>query len=196
MSPRTMLGTITAALALALVTTPAQAQRADRLAIELRPFAGAFIPTGDQRDVLDDAALLGAQLGVAVHPNVTLLGSFGWAPSADKTLATDNTVDLYQYDLGIELHAFRPLGATGWRFKPFAGAGLGGRTYHYRDQVFDAQSYFAGYGALGAELQSGRFGVRLEGRDYLSNFRGLRGDEASSTRNDVTLALGISYRFR
>ncbi|MEX2152715.1 MAG: hypothetical protein WD825_05200 [Gemmatimonadaceae bacterium] len=50
----------------------------------IRPFVGAFIPTGDQRDLLEDAVLVGAQASWTVHPNVGLTASFGWTPTTDR----------------------------------------------------------------------------------------------------------------
>ena len=79
--------------------------------LELRPLAGALLPTGTQRDLLKDAALVGAQLGWAVRRNVALTGGFGWSPSKDRTTAVagngfstgrDEAVDLFQYDLDVE----------------------------------------------------------------------------------------------
>lgn len=162
---------------------------------EIRPFAGVFVPTGSQRDLLNDAAFAGAQLGLEIHPNVTLVGSFAWAPSEDVTRSAANDVDIYQYDVGAELSATRRLGGM-WSLRPFVGLGAGGRTYSYRDLELDTQTNFVGYGALGAELQAGRIALRLEGRDYVSAFEGLDGLEASSTRNDLSFAAGIAYHFR
>src|SRR5947208_1821879 len=48
---------------------------------ELRPFVGAYIPTGDQRDLLKDAVLVGGQLTWHVIPPVAVTGTFGWSPS-------------------------------------------------------------------------------------------------------------------
>ena len=162
---------------------------------EIRPFAGVFVPTGSQRDVLDDAGFTGLQLGFEVHPNVTLVGSFGWAPSEDVTRSSANKVDIYQYDVGAELGTTRQLGSV-WSIRPFVGLGAGARTYSYRDLELDTQTNFAGYGALGTEFRVGRMAIRIEGRDYVSAFEGLDGLERSSTRNDLSFAAGITYHFR
>ena len=53
----------------------------------------------------------------------------------------------------------------------------------------------AGYGALGGEAGFGRTGLRLEARDYISRFEPLTGNGDAKTRNDVTLAAGLTVRF-
>ena len=44
------------------------------------------------------------------------------------------------------------------------------------------------------ELGFGRYGLRLEARDYVSRFKPFDGSE-SKTRNDVTVATGFTLRF-
>ena len=175
--------------------------------LELRPFAGALLPTGAQRDLLQNAALVGAQLGWAVHPNVGLTGGFGWSPIKDRTTAAagtrfftgrGETVDLFQYDVGVEGRL--PLAAAaGWTATPYLGLGGGGRTYRYRDvDGVDGQTSPFGYGAVGVDLapRTGALGVRLEARDNVTAFRGLRGEYGDRTgRNDVQLGAGLTYRF-
>lgn len=189
-----VLATLPAAATAQYASDPVSSSTFTRT-FEIRPFAGVFVPTGSQRDVLDDAAFAGLQLGFEVHPNVTLVGSFGWAPSTDVTRSDANKVDIYQYDVGAELGITRQLGSM-WSFRPFVGLGAGARTYSYRDLELDTQTNLAGYGALGTEFRVGRMAIRLEGRDYVSAFEGLDGLEPSSTRNDLSFAAGIAYHFR
>jgi hypothetical protein len=158
----------------------------------IRPFAGAFIPTGDQRDVLEDAVLVGAQASWTVHPNVGLTASFGWTPSTDKVTPGDPTLDAFQYDVGVEARAAQLSTA---RVSPFLGLGAGGRTYSYRDLEVDSKTNFAGYGALGVDVDAGPLSVRLEGRDYVSRFQPLTGGGEKKTRNDVALFAGLGVRF-
>jgi hypothetical protein len=80
--------------------------------------------------------------------------------------------------------------------RPFVGVGLGGRTYALRDVDADSRTYFAGYGALGTELQLGRIAFRLEGRDYISRYEGIREDTDTSTRNDILLSVGLAYHLK
>jgi hypothetical protein len=185
------------ALSGALAATDANAQNvtpSTDIGFEIRPYAGAYLPTGDQRDLLKDALLVGAQASYRILPQLAVTGTFGWSPSKDRITAGDQTLDLYQYDIGAEARAPSWLASDAWDFTPFAGLGVGGRTYDYRDLDVDAKTNVAGYGALGAELGFGRTGVRLEARDYVSQFKPLTGGD-SKTRNDVTLAAGLTLRF-
>ena len=195
--------TLSGVLAAGLAAAPALAAAQDPSArdgraslgerFELRPFAGAYFPTGGQRDVLRDAFLLGAQASYRVGPQFAVTGSFAWAPSKDPTSRGDRGVELFGYDVGVEGRAASWRRGATWEFTPFAGLGVGGRTYHVRDG--DTPSKFVGYGALGGEVGFGRFGVRVEGRDYLSGAAPLGNRVESGTRNDITVAAALSIRF-
>jgi hypothetical protein len=178
--------------------------------VELRPFAGGFLPTGTQRDVLKDAAAFGGQLGWRFHENFALTGSFAWAPSKDRTTAfrssapgalytgREEQLDVFGYDAGLE--ARLPIAVTpSWVVAPYVGAGGGARSYHYRDvSGAGTETNPVGYGALGIDVapSSGPLGVRLEARDNVSGFKGLRGERAErKARNDVQLAGGVTIRF-
>ena len=158
----------------------------------IRPFVGAYIPTGDQRDFLKDAVLIGAQAAWNANANLSVTGSFGWAPSKDKITAGDQTIDAFQYDLGVEVRpSFASLAGT----TPFIGAGAGGRTYSYRDYNVDSKTNFDGYGALGVDVPAGPVDLRIEGRDYVSRFQPLTGGGDTKTRNDLALFAGLGWRF-
>lgn len=161
---------------------------------EFRPYAGAYIPTGDQRDLLKDAVLVGAQASYRIIPQLAITGTVGWSPSKDRITVGDQKLDLYQYDIGAELRAPSWFTSGAWDFTPFAGLGVGGRTYDYRDLDVDAKTNVAGFGTIGGELGFGRAGLRLEARDYVSQFKPFSGGD-SKTRNDVTVAAGLTLRF-
>jgi hypothetical protein len=163
--------------------------------LEIRPFAGAFIPTGPERTFLKDAVLAGAQISARVIPQLAVTGTFGWTPNSDQLTPGAPTLDVYQYDLGVEARGAGWVGADGWDFTPFVGLGGGGRTYNYRNLSFNSTTDVDGYGSAGAELGYGRIGVRVEGRDYISQFKPLRGLGGTSTnRNDVALSAGLRIR--
>ena len=191
----TLAAATAAVLTLAGAAGAQDAPRSRREAFELRPFAGAFIPTGGQRDLLHDAFHVGAQASYSVAPSLAVVGTFGWSPSRARTARGDEGLDVLHYDAGVEGRAAAWLHGAGWDFTPFAGLGVGGRTYNYRDLDVDAQSKLAGYGALGGEFGFGRFGARVEARDYLSRSTHGVGRRASGTRNDVTVAAGLTVRF-
>ena len=158
----------------------------------IRPYVGAYIPTGEQRDFLKDALLVGAQASWTLNPSIALTASFAWTPSKDKITVGEPTLDAFQYDLGLEARSAQ-LSVT--RLVPFIGAGIGSRTYSYRDLNVDSKTNFDGYGALGFDLGVGPIGVRIEGRDYVSRFQPLTGGGETKTRNDVALVAGLGVRF-
>ncbi len=183
-----------AAVVALAVANPLEAQSQSSGNFEIRPYVGAYLPTGDQRDILKDAVLLGAQASYRVIPQLAITGTLGWSPTEDR-VGAGQTLDLLQYDVGAELRAPAWVQRASWDFSPFVGLGVGGRTYDYRDLDVDAKTNVAGYGALGGEFGFGQFGLRIEGRDYVSRFKPLTGTGETKTRNDVAVAAGLTIRF-
>jgi hypothetical protein len=183
-----------ALLALAPIASTLSAQ-ATGAAFEVRPFVGAFIPTGDQRDLLKDAVVVGGQASWRLVPALALTGTFAWSPSKDRLTAGNQTLDIYQYDIGAELRTPSAYDAGIVDFTPFVGLGLGGRTYSYRNLDVDSKTNFDGYGAIGGDIGFGPLALRIEGRDYVSQFKPLTGTGSTKTRNDIGLAAGVAYRF-
>jgi len=185
--------------AAALFTAAASAQSAGAqtsgIGLELRPFVGAYIPTGDQRDFLKDAVLVGGEASWRVIPAFAVTGTFAWSPSKDRLTAGDQTLDIFQYDVGGELRVPSGYGLGFAQLTPFVGLGVGGRTYSYRDLDVSSKSNVDGYGALGGDIGFGPVALRIEARDYVSQFKPLVGGGDTKTRNDIGLAAGLSYRF-
>jgi hypothetical protein len=156
---------------------------------------GAFFPTGAQRDLYKDAAMFGAQAALELRPNLHVLGTFGWVPGQNKYAVAQDNVNIFTYDVGIEMGLVRNF-ATDWQFKPFLGLGGGARTYmHKSDQLAD-KTCTAAYGAIGSEIQLGRTALRLEGRDNVFCYKSPNFSAKTTTRNDVGVALGLAYHFR
>jgi hypothetical protein len=195
------------ASALTVTAAAAHAQRpAGAVGLELRPVAGGLLPTGAQRDVLKPAGSLGGQVGWHFHENFALTGAFAWAATRDKTTdirssplftGRQEQVDVFDYNVGVE--AGLPIVvAPSWTITPYVGLGGGGRSYHYRDVPgFSAETAPVGYGALGVDvLPAGPVGLRVEARDNVTGFKGLRGEYADrKARNDVQLSAGVALRF-
>ena len=184
--------TITAVFLMATASATAAQTTSPRP--EFRPFAGANIPTGPQRDLFSDAPMMGAQLALEIKPSLHLVGQFGWIPSQTTYPFPDNDVNVYTYDLGIEVMAVQPLGGT-WELKPFIGIGGGARTYAYSGME-TKQTCGSGYATLGTEFQLLPWALRLEARNNLYCYQSPFGAEESETRYDLGLTLGLAYHFR
>jgi hypothetical protein len=159
--------------------------------LELRPTAGAVLPTGDQRDLFDDAASFGAQLAWEYKPDLHFVGAFGWSPTRHHLAMTDGDVNVFTYDVGVEFNLVRPMGPR-WELKPFVGVGAGARTYDYAEPGVDAETCQSGYATLGTEFQRGFAALRLEARDYLYCYKNPVLDR-NETRNEVGLSLGVAF---
>lgn len=181
------------ALAVGAMALPAQTPR--WFTPEVRPFVGAYVPTGTQRDLFKDAAMFGVQAAVEIRPTFHVLGSFAWVPAQNRYDVANNDVNVFQYDAGVEFDLVRPVGEN-WQFKPFLGLGAGGRTYAYKDDALSDKTCLSGYGAVGSEFQIGRTALRLEARDNVFCYRSPVPGGGSKTRNDVGLAAGLAYHFR
>ncbi|MDB4890528.1 MAG: hypothetical protein JWL61_2383 [Gemmatimonadetes bacterium] len=189
-------------LAVALLSTlaiPADGQSLSPSAFRVRPLVGALVPTGDERAQLKDAVLVGAQGSYKINQNVAVVGALGWSQSEDKASVARPTVDLYQYDIGIEASLNNLTPTAGISTRPYAVAGGGGRTYDLRHTVGSgSQTNPLGYGAVGLDLNetTDRIGLRLEARDNVTGFRGLRGElRDRRARNDLQFAAGLTFGF-
>ncbi|MEO9020338.1 MAG: outer membrane beta-barrel protein [Gemmatimonadaceae bacterium] len=166
---------------------------------ELRPFVGGLVQTGQQRSLLENSVLAGADVSWQFQRNFAVTGSFAWAPSNDKAVSTnDARMDLYQYDLGVEARTSDLLKNPAWSVRPYAALGAGARTYNYRNlDNASAQTDFLGHGSIGVDIapEASRAGLRIEARDNVSAFRGLHGELADrSARNDVQFTAGLTIR--
>lgn len=169
--------------------------RAQLVTPELRPFVGAYIPTGAQRDLFKDATMFGVQGALELRPTLHLLGTFGWTPAHNKYVGYDENVSIFSYDVGTELGMVQPLGAA-WEWRPFLGLGVGARTYSYKAAGLSDRTCASGYGAAGSEFQFAKVALRLEARDNVFCYRSPIAGVSSTTRNDVGLAFGFAYHFR
>jgi len=184
---------VLATLLVATVAAPARGDDAGSPATHsslIRPFVGAYIPTGKQSDVLKTSVLTGVQLGLQLPSPLRLVGSVAWTPSEAKDFSNTRT-NILQYDVGAELGS-RSVEEDVWKFGPFVGLGVGGRTYRFKGMSASDQTNLAGYGSIGGEAIKDRFGARIEVRDYLSQFKEI-GSGTSSTRNDVMATGALTF---
>ena len=189
MRKTTIIALVLAAGAAAL---PAQGRGA---VPEIRPFAGRYIPMGDQRDFFTDAPMFGVQTAFELRPTFHLLGSFAWAPSQSRYAVADDNVNIYMYDVGMELSLIRRM-EPDWKVKPFLGLGAGARSYDFKSSELATRTCTSGYGALGTELQMHRVAFRVEGLHNVFCYRSPITGVRSRTRNDVGLTFGVAYHLR
>jgi len=191
---------VTAAITLGVFITPltsasGQSGSSRPATWELRLPSGAFVPTGDLRNTLKNAQASAIQLAWLVRPQLALVGSFTWARSRDITLTGSPKLDVFNSDLGVEARTVdRVAGAV--TLSAFAGIGAGARSYNYRKLDVNATNNLAAFGSVGGEAGIGRFGLRLEARDYATGFRPLIGGGTSEARNDVVIMATVRFNRR
>lgn len=152
---------------------------------------GSMLPTGTQRHNIKRADITAVQLVYAARPGLAITSTFGWARSRDIATSGDPKLDVFTYDVGAEARAPRWLPRNGIMLMPFVGAGAGGRSYNYRKLDVDATHNLAGYVSAGGEMRMRRVGLRLEARDYVTEFKPLQGSGSARTGNDVVVMAGI-----
>lgn len=188
--------TLTAVLLLTVAAArPARAQE-EVPRWQFRIASGSLLPTGAQRDAVKRAPMIAAQLSRGITPAIAVVSTIGWARSRDLATLDAARLDIFSADLGLEATAStRQIGKT-FSFTPIIGLGSGMRYYHHRHLAADATTTLGGYVAAGGEVGIGRVGVRLEVRDYLTNFTPLIAGGRSAVRNDVMLLGALRLKRR
>ncbi len=169
-------------------TTPARALEWHGLS--LRPYVGASIPTGGQRDVLDAGVLLGAEAAYGVARNLRVIGDGSWTRPSTKLVSVDARTNVFQYDAGLEWSVPRAAEAA-WR--PFVALGGGVRDYRYAASALDDHAGGVGFGAVGTDFLVRQAALRIEARDNVFSYASPLAGGGRSTRNDLGLALGVSF---
>lgn len=187
-----LVATLAALVALA---SQARADEAPPPPLQISPLLGALLPSGHGRALFDDAVLLGLTAAFDVHRNVALVAALGWAQTQGHGFAAPSaTLDVLQYDLGAQLQL--PIGLRdGQTLKPFVGAGVGGRTYHFRDLNVERETDLVAYGSLGVALECRGFAVGVTARTYLSDFDGIGAKRSATWAKDLALFGSIGTRF-
>jgi hypothetical protein len=183
-----------AAFAAMASTAAAQSRYAPKSGPELRPVVGAFVPVANQADMFKSGVLVGGQLAFELSNHFHVLGQFSWVPVDTKlNLQASQGTDIYTYDAGVEYNLIYQLNDV-WYWRPFAGAGVGGRTYAYTAPDVGNKSCTAGYGTLGTEFQRGIYALRFEARDNVSCYQNPL-TLKKRTNNDLGFSIGLAYHF-
>ncbi len=169
----------------------AQSAPAPKPSWEFLVASGTLIPTGAQRQDLQRANITAAQVAYVMRPHLAITGTFGWARSRDLASVARPSIDVFTYDVGAEARSNRWSAGRATTFSPFAGVGVGGRSYDYHSSNVDTTHNAAGYVSAGGEFGRGRVRLRLEVRDYLTGFKPFNGAGTGSVRNDVTAMIGL-----
>jgi hypothetical protein len=191
MRTRSCLATLRTAVVLAAATigsTVAEAQSrtappASGLAFDVTPYVGYMIfgsyidgPFGTSLTNAP-APVIGAQLGMHLTPNISLIGNLATSSSDIQAgipfLGGLSIADsrMVFYDAGLQLDIpVTTVGGTS--FKPFIQAGAGGIRYDIEQLgLSTSANNFAGNVGLGADVAINRsFGVRLMAKDYIGKF--------------------------
>jgi hypothetical protein len=172
-------------------TSAAQTPAPEARSWEFRVSSGAFVPTGDQRNLIKDGQVSAAQLSWVVNPSMAITGTFAWARSRDLTNADTPKIDVFTSDVGVESRPVQWFVNAPVSVSPFVGLGAGVRTYNPRSEGIGTANAAIGYASVGGELGIGRVGVRLEVRDYISNAR--IAATQSDIRNDVVISAALRF---
>ncbi|GMV05963.1 MAG: hypothetical protein AMXMBFR53_22400 [Gemmatimonadota bacterium] len=170
---------------------PNQAAPTWKPGLDLMVSTGEAIPTGARRDAVDRGKIALAELSYALHPSLAMNVTLGWTRTRDLAAAAEPKLDVFTYDVGPEVRGRKWTRGERVSFRPFAGAGVGARSYNYRSLPVDATHHVAGYAALGGQLVVKRLSMRLEARDYVSDFKGMDGQGDGTTHNEVVIVAGI-----
>jgi hypothetical protein len=160
--------------------------------MEMQWNVGAYAPVGQQRRALMNAPYYQlAALAVPVR-ELAFVGSAGWAPTHAREGNTHAPVDVIDLDGGLEV---RPNAITRGAIvvKPFAGLGLGARSYNYLGDSIVVTA-LAGYTEVGLMWHYASTGVRLSASDHVSRYNGIDGRSRASTRHELIVIIGLIAR--
>lgn len=175
---------------------PAPASMLRTSGFEFRVPGGALVGTGTQRDLMKDAQVTAAQLSWSISPRLALTGTLAWGRSRDVAAIGTPKLDVYMYDLGVELRSAERWVSQSVSLRSFAGVGAGARSYNSRATGVDATSHAAGYAAVGGELGMRRVGVRLEVRDYATGMRQGASVGGKGAGNDLVVMASLRLNRR
>ena len=217
MRPRSFFRTtLQSVVALATLGTAAHAQsRGSSLpsgkAFDFTPYVGYMVfgslmdgPLGTSIGSAP-APVFGAQLGMRLAPNISLIGNVAGASSDIKagipiigglSVAHSNVL---LYDAGLQLDI--PVTSVGGTsFSPFIQAGAGAMRYEISQSFLSTKATnFAGNFGVGADVALGKnIGMRLMAKDYIGKFDFKDAtflDYEGKTANNVAFSAGLRLSF-
>jgi hypothetical protein len=151
------------------------------------------------------APVYGAQLGMKIAPNVSIVGNLATTnsdlqvgvPIIGGVSVAQSSLVLYDADLQLDIPMTSAYGAS---FAPFIQAGVGG--FHYAiTQSFMSTSAtnLAGNVGVGADLAMGRgVGLRLMAKDYIGKFDfqdATNFDLSGETSHNFAFSAGMRFSF-
>lgn len=151
------------------------------------------------------ATLFGAQLGMKITPNVSIIGNVATAssdiqagiPYIGGVSLAQSTVQMFDADLQLEM-PFASL--SGLTFAPVLQAGAGAMRYAITQSFITtgATNFAANVGA-GADIGVGRgVGVKLMAKDYIGNFNLQQAtyvNAQTNTTNSFAFSAGLRLSF-
>ena len=151
------------------------------------------------------APIYGAQVGLSLAPNLSLIGNVGYTQSDIKVgvpilggLSVGHS-SMLLYDGGLEYNlGSLPMG--GMPISPFVQAGVGAIRYTIDESILTSQSTsLVGNAGVGADLSVGRgMALRVLAKDYIGkfNFKEATGFNVSgSTTHNWALSAGLRFDF-
>jgi hypothetical protein len=176
------------------------AQRAGRDStdayLEIHWSAGAYVPVGQQRLTWAKAPYYRLSALVAPIREVALVASTGWVPTHHRESDVVEPVDITEIQGGIEVRPYAIKRGV-IVVKPIAEIGLGARLYSRRGGgtvVPTDVTTLAGYTSLGLACEYAATGIRISMRSHVSSYNGVNGRSQGSTRQEVSLTLGVMAR--
>ena len=151
------------------------------------------------------ATIIGAQLGMKVAPNLSIIGNVATAssdiqagiPILGGVSIAQSTVQMFDAGLQLEL----PItSVSGFQFSPILQAGAGAMRYSINQSFITTNSTnFAANVAAGADISVGRgVGVRFMAKDYIGKFdlqQATYIDAQTNTTNSFAFSAGLRFSF-
>lgn len=205
-----ILGGVATGFVLAIAPLAAQAPLSGK-ALQITPYAGYLItgdllkgPLGTSLST-SSGAVYGAQLGMKLAPNMSLIGNVGYSSGNIRVgvpflggvdIGTSN---MLLYDGGLEVQ-FPTTSASSVALSPFVQIGAGAIRYQADASVLHTNATnFAANGGIGVDMTIGsNMGLRLMAKDYIGKFdfkEATSLDVNGQTAHNWALSAGIRLDF-